>query len=142
MTMIQVSRAFLVLVLFSAIALFSLGAAYSYFYMLPFFLKYIYQDAMSLGVNATFSIYEFIYFIVLVTVTIGLAFELPLIMNLLVRFGVTSRKTLAHYRKHAYIILLIVAAWITPDPTMFTQVMVALPFIILYEASLVIMRLT
>ena len=142
MTMIQVSRSFLVLVLFSAIALFSLGAAYSYFYMLPFFLKYIYQDAMSLGVNATFSIYEFIYFIVLVTVTIGLAFELPLIMNLLVRFGVTSRKTLAHYRKHAYVLLLIAAAWITPDPTMFSQIMVMLPFVVLYEVSLIFMRLS
>ncbi len=139
---IPVNKAMIVSTLLAAMVLFLLGAAYSYFYMLPFFLKYVYQDALSIGVNATFSIYEFINFIVIVTVTLGVAFELPLIMNLLVRFGITSRKTLAHYRKHAYIVLLIAAAWITPDPTMFSQVMVMLPFALLYEVSLLEMRLT
>ena len=139
---IKVNKIFLVSTLLAAIVLFLLGASYSYYYMLPFFLSYIYQDAMSLGVNAPFSIYEFIYFIVLVTVTLGLAFELPLIMTFLVRYGVTTRQTLAHYRKHAYIILLIVAAWITPDPTMFSQVMVMLPFAVLYELSLLVMKMT
>lgn len=126
----------------ASIALFLIGAGYAYFYMLPFFLGFLYQDAMNLGINATFSIYEFISFIVLTTVILGIAFELPVILTFLVHLGVTSRKTLAHYRRHAYIILLIIAAWVTPDPTMFTQIMVALPFIVLYEASLVVMRLT
>lgn len=125
-----------------AAMLFLLGAGYSYFIMLPFFLSYIYQDAMSLGVNATFSIYEFIYFIVLTTLILGFAFELPLIMTMLVHAGVTTRQTLAYYRKHAYIILLVVAAWITPDPSMFSQIMMMLPFIILYEVSLIVLRLT
>lgn len=126
----------------AAMVLFSLGAGYSYFFMLPSFLDYIYQDAAGLGVNATFSVSEFINFIVMVTVILGFAFELPLIMTVLVRSGITSRQTLAHYRKHAYIILLILAAWITPDPTMFSQVMVMLPFVILYEVSLILLRLT
>ena len=139
---IPVNKTAIVFSILLALILFLLGASYSYFYMLPFFLSYIYQDAMNIGVNATFSIYEFIYFIVLVTVTLGLAFELPLVMTVLVRFGVTSQQTLAHYRKHAYIILLIVAAWITPDPTMFSQVMVMLPFAVLYELSLLVMKMT
>ncbi len=139
---VNVNKSLLILTVFSAILLFLLGASYAYFYMLPFFLNFIYQDALSIGVNATFSIYEFINFIVIVTVTLGLAFELPLLMILLVRFGVTSRQTLAHYRKHAYVILLIIAAWITPDPTMFSQIMVMLPFAVLYEVSLLVMRLS
>jgi len=126
----------------SSLVLFLIGAGYAYFYMLPFFLNFLYQDAMSLGINATFSIYEFISFVVLTTVILGVAFELPVILLFLVNLGVTSRKTLSYYRRHAYIILLIIAAWVTPDPTMFTQVMVALPFILLYEASLIVMRLT
>ena len=139
---VNVNRSLLILTVLAAVVLFLLGASYAYFYMLPFFLNFIYQDALSIGVNATFSIYEFINFIVIVTVTLGLAFELPLLMTLLVRFGVTSRQTLAHYRKHAYIILLIIAAWITPDPTMFSQIMVMLPFAVLYEASLLVMRMS
>jgi sec-independent protein translocase protein TatC len=139
---VPVKRSFLFLTAFAAFVLFLLGAGYAYYYMLPFFLRFIYNDAMNIGVNATFSIYEFINFVVIVTVTLGMAFELPLLMNLLVRFGVTSRQTLAYYRKHAYIILLIAAAWITPDPTMFSQVMVMLPFAVLYEVSLISMRIS
>ncbi len=139
---IPFKKSLVIFIILVAAVLFLLGAGYSYFVMLPFFLSYIYQDAMSLGVNATFSIYEFIYFIVLTTLILGFAFELPLIMTMLVHAGVTTRQTLTYYRKHAYIILLVVAAWVTPDPTMFSQVMMMLPFVILYEVSLIVLRFT
>jgi sec-independent protein translocase protein TatC len=135
-------KSLIVLTILSSFILFLIGAGYSYYYMLPFFLTFIYQDAYNLGINANFSVYEFISFIVMTTVILGAAFELPVILTFLVHLGVTSRKTLSHYRRHAYVLLLIIAAWVTPDPTMFTQIMVALPFIVLYEASLIVMRLT
>ncbi len=139
---ISQNKSLIFTIIAAAVLLFLTGAGYAYFYMLPLFLTYLYQDAMSLGINANFSVYEFIYFIVMTTVIIGAAFELPLILNLLVRFGVTTRKTLSHYRKHAYILLLVIAAWITPGPDIFSQLMVTVPFVILYEASLLLMRLT
>ncbi|MBU4373169.1 MAG: twin-arginine translocase subunit TatC [Euryarchaeota archaeon] len=139
---IPVSKSLIVSTIAASTVLFLIGAGYAYFYMLPFFLSYIYQDAMSLGINANFSVYEFIYFIVMTTVILGLAFELPLISTLLVHLGVTSRQTLARYRKHAYILLLIIAAWVTPDPTMFSQIMVTVPFVVLYEASILLVRFT
>jgi len=139
---LPVSGSTLIFILFAAVILFLLGAGYSYYFMLPFFLGYIYQDAASLGVNATFSVYEFIYFIVMTTVLFGISFEVPLILTMLSRLGITSRQTLAHYRRHAYVILLIISAWVTPDPTMFSQVMLMLPFVILYEISLIVMRVT
>ncbi|MFA4956846.1 MAG: twin-arginine translocase subunit TatC [Candidatus Methanoperedens sp.] len=139
---INEKKSLIVVTILASILLFLIGAGYSYYYMLPFFLSFIYQDAYNLGINANFSVYEFISFIVTTTVILGAAFELPVILTFLVHLGVTSRKTLANYRRHAYIVLLIIAAWVTPDPTMFTQIMVALPFIVLYEASLVVMRLT
>lgn len=126
----------------ASIALFLIGAGYAYFYMLPFFLDFLYRDAINLGINANFSIYEFISFIIMTTVILGIAFELPVILTFLVHMGIASRKVLSNYRRHAYVLLLIIAAWVTPDPTMFTQIMVALPFIILYETSLLVMRLT
>lgn len=139
---IPVSKSLIVSTIAASTALFLIGAGYAYFYMLPFFLSYIYQDAMSLGINANFSVYEFIYFIVMTTVILGAAFELPVILTLLVHLGVTSRQTLARYRKHAYILLLVIAALVTPDPTMFSQIMVTVPFVALYEASLLVMRVT
>lgn len=139
---IPVSKSLIILTIAASTALFLIGAGYAYFYMLPFFLSYIYQDAMSLGINANFSVYEFIYFIAMTTVILGAAFELPVILTLLVHLGVTSRQTLARYRKHAYILLLVIAAWVTPDPTMFSQIMVTVPFVVLYEASLFVIRFT
>ena len=141
-TIIDVKKTLIFSVITIAVLLFLAGASYAYFYMLPLFLSYLYKDAMSLGINANFSVYEFVYFIVMTTVIIGFAFELPLILNLLVRFGVTSRQTLSYYRRHAYILLLIIAAWITPGPDLFSQIMVTVPFILLYEVSLIVMRLT
>ena len=136
------TKSLIVLTILSSFVLFLIGAGYSYYYMLPFFLDFIYQDAYNLGINANFSVYEFISFVIMTTVILGVAFELPVILTFLVHLGVTSRKTLANYRRHAYIILLIIAAWITPDPTMAMQIMVTLPFIVLYEASLIVMKLT
>jgi len=60
----------------------------------------------------------------------------------LIHFGITSRETLARYRRHAYIVLLVIAAWITPGPDIFSQMMITVPFIILYEFSLILARFT
>ncbi len=128
-------------VITAAVLLFLTGAGYAYFFMLPLFLSYLYRNAMSLGITANFSVYEFIYFIVMTTVIMGVAFELPLILNLLVRSGVTTRKTLSYYRRHTYIILLVIGAWIAPGPDIISQLIVAVPFVVLYEASLLFMRL-
>jgi sec-independent protein translocase protein TatC len=141
-TFIQENKSLIIVSILASVVLFLIGAGYSYFYMLPFFLNFIYQDAYNYGINTNFSVYEFISFVVMTTVILGVAFELPVILTFLVHLGVTSRKTLANYRRHAYVILLIIAAWITPDPTMAMQIMMTLPFIVLYEASLIVMRLT
>ncbi len=140
--LISEKKGLIISTIVASIILFLIGAGYAYYYMLPFFLSFLYQDALSLGINANFSVYEFISFVVLTVVILGIAFELPVILTFLVHIGITSRKTLSNYRRHAYVLLLIIAAWVTPDPTMFTQIMVAMPFIILYEASLLVMRLT
>lgn len=139
---LPMSGVMLIFAVLAAAILFLLGAGYSYYYLLPFFLGYIYQDAASMGVNATFSVYEFTYFIVVTTMLFGISFELPLLMTMLSRLGITSRQTLSHYRRHTYVILLIISAWVTPDPTMFSQVMLMVPFIVLYEISLLVMRVT
>jgi sec-independent protein translocase protein TatC len=136
------SRSLVVYTAVSAIGLFLLGAAYAYNYMLPFFLGFLYQDAIDMGVNATFSVYSFIYFVISTTLIIGLTFELPIILTLLVHLRLTDRKKLVYYRRHAYIVLLIIAAVITPDPTFVSQIMVTVPFIVLYEVSLLLMKFT
>ncbi|MBE0520870.1 MAG: twin-arginine translocase subunit TatC [Candidatus Methanoperedenaceae archaeon] len=139
---VPLSRSLLIYTAAAAAGLFLLGASYAYYYMLPFLLGFLYQDAINMGVSATFSVYSFVYFVMSTTLIIGLTFELPIILTLLVRLGLTDREKLVYYRRHAYIVLLIIAAVITPDPTFISQVMVAVPFIVLYEISLLLMKIS
>ncbi|MCX9012463.1 MAG: twin-arginine translocase subunit TatC [Candidatus Methanoperedens sp.] len=138
--LLPVKKSLIISALITSLILFLIGAGYAY-YILPYFMKYLNQENLNIG-EINYSVSEFINFIVMTILIIGLSFELPLILTVLVRSGITSRSTLAHYRKHAYVILLIISAWITPDPTMLTQVMVMLPFAILYEVSLMLLWLT
>jgi sec-independent protein translocase protein TatC len=66
----------------------------------------------------------------------GCAFELPLVLTLLARAGVVSSATLAHYRKHAIMAALIISAIVTPDATLFTMLLMAVPLMVLYEIGI------
>ncbi|MCL7475729.1 MAG: twin-arginine translocase subunit TatC [ANME-2 cluster archaeon] len=122
-----------------ALILFLLGAGYAYFLMLPFFINYLYQNAASAGVMATYSVSQFISFVLFTTVIFGLVFEFPLAITILVRSGLVDRKTLVTYRYHTYISLLVVAAVITP-PDVLSQVIIAAPLILFFELSLLFVK--
>ena len=122
-----------------SIIMFVLGASYAYFLMLPLFLKYLYLSAAGSGVTATYSIFKFISFAASGTAIFGLIFELPIVLTFLTRNGYVKYSTLVTYRKHIYIVFLVIGAVITP-PDVLSQVMVAVPMIIFFEISMVIVR--
>ncbi len=123
------------------VIMFVLGAAYSYFLMLPLFLKFLYMDAESSGVTATYSIFKFISFIATTTAIFGLVFELPIVLTFLTRNGFVKYSTLVTYRKHIYILVMFVAAAVTPGTDVFSLLMVSVPMVIFFEISLVIVRI-
>lgn len=125
----------------AAVIMFVLGAAYSYFLMLPLFLKFLYMDAESSGVTATYSIFKFISFIATTTAIFGLVFELPIVLTFLTRNGFVKYSTLVTYRKHIYILVMFVAAAVTPGTDVFSLLMVTVPMVIFFEISLVIVRI-
>lgn len=125
----------------AVIVMFVLGAAYSYFLMLPLFLKFLYMDAESSGVTATYSIFKFISFIATTTAIFGLVFELPIVLTFLTRNGFVKYNTLVTYRKHIYILVMFIAAAVTPGTDVFSLLMVTVPMIIFFEISLVIVRI-
>jgi sec-independent protein translocase protein TatC len=125
----------------AVIFMFALGAAYSYVLMLPLFLKFLYMDAADSGVTATYSIFKFISFIATTTAIFGLVFELPVVLTFLTRNGFVKYNTLVTYRKHIYVLVMFIAAVITPGADVFSQMMVAVPMIIFFEISMVIVRI-
>ena len=77
----------------------------------------------------------------MILLTFGCAFELPLVLTVLARAGVISARQLAKYRKHAILSALIISAVITPDATLFTMMLMAVPLMVLYEIGIIGARL-
>ncbi len=136
---IRIGKSQFLLLSAAALVMFVLGASYAYFFMLPLFLDYLYLNAAGSGVTATYSIFKFISFAAAGTALFGLIFELPIVLTFLTRNGFIQYSTLVTYRKHIYIVFLFVGAVITP-PDVLSQVMVAVPMIIFFEISMVVVR--
>lgn len=130
----------LILIVIIMFISFILGAIYSYFFMAPLFIQFLYLSAAASGAQATYSIYEFVSFIAMLTLIFGFIFEFPLVIFILNRVGLVQKRMLTKYRKHAYVLFFILAAVITP-PDIVSQIIVAIPMIFFYEISVVIVRL-
>ena len=68
----------------------------------------------------------------------GVVFELPMIIYFLARFGIVSALFMRTYRRHAVVVILILATVITPSPDVFTLTLVAIPIYVLYEISILV----
>ncbi|WNY27008.1 twin-arginine translocase subunit TatC [Methanolapillus ohkumae] len=119
---------------------FILGAAYSYFFMAPLFIQFLYLSAASAGAQATYSIYDFVSFIAMLTLIFGLIFEFPVVILILNRLGLIQKRMLKKYRKHVYVVLFIIAAVITP-PDIISQIVVAIPMVFFYELSIFVVKI-
>ncbi len=139
--LIRISRFRIWTYFFASLITFLLGASYAYFLMLPLFIKFLYLNSSVSGISATYSIFKFISLTVQATVIFGLIFELPVVLLVLTRSNLIRYSTLVAYRKHIYVLFLIIGALITP-PDVFSQMLVAIPLIVLFEISLIIVRFT
>jgi sec-independent protein translocase protein TatC len=99
------------------------------------------DSALAAGVANSWRVSDFINFAMLTTLTFGVVFELPLVMTALARARIVPVAMFKKYRRHMWVIILIVAALVT-SPDILTQVMVGIPLIIFYEVSLLILRFT
>ena len=122
-------------VVFFSSALFLIGAGFGVF-VLPmatsFFLSFAQQ-----GIVNVWSLGRYVDFVLRMLLAFGIVFELPLLIYFLARFGVVTPSFLRTYRRHMYIVFLIAASIITP-PDIFTQVVLAVPLVILYEGSILL----
>ncbi len=121
-------------------ACFLLGVAFGYLFLIPSMLSYVTEFA---NANIENNIYVGSYFSFLVNMLLasGLIFELPMVTFVLARIGMLTSATMTKYRRHAVVVILILAAIITPSPDPVSQLMVALPLWVLYEISVVVARI-
>lgn len=116
--------------------LFSLGVCFGYFILSPFAITFLagYQVG---DVTSAPTLSSYISYMVMFTIPVGLVFELPVVAWFLSKIGLLTPSFLRQYRREALVVVLIVAAVITP-PDVTSQVIVAIPILILYEVSIYI----
>ena len=117
--------------------LFMLGVTASYFILFPFALRFLGTYQVSPDVVNQINISSYISTFTTTTLLMGLVFQLPVLSFILAKFGLLKSAFMKRYRRHALVLILVVAAVITP-PDVFTQTMVALPMYGLYEVGILI----
>ena len=123
--------------------MFVLGAATVYYVISPIAWKFFlsFQTSQADGINITLQakMNEYLSLMMTFIFAFGLAFQLPVILLLLVKFGVLTISQLISFRKYAIVLSFVFAAIVTP-PDPFSQISLALPIIILYEISILVSK--
>ena len=127
----------LLLTLIISLTLFITGMLYSLELMLPTVLEYLQDDAASAGLETTYSLSAFYHFVFLLTFSLGITFQLPLVVMFILKLELATVEQLAEYRSHLVVVFFVLAAFITP-PDVISQFLLALPLMVLYELSIVI----
>ena len=119
---------------------FFIGASFGYYVLAPFTFNFLASFKMGTTGAQTYlpTLGDYIDTLVNIILGCGIAFELPVITYVLTKIGIISAKFLKAYRKFAYVIIIIIAAIITPSPDWISQTIVAIPLLLLFEVSILI----
>ena len=109
-----------------------------YFLVFPLTLRFLGTYQVSRSVVNEISLQSYISMFVWLILIMGIVFELPCLALLLSKFGIITKSLLKKYRKHAFVIILVLAAFITPSGDPFTLFAVATPIYFLYEISILL----
>ena len=122
------------------VLLFILGVVFSYVFVIPFTLNFLYKYGESIGAETFLTVNDFITFVLQFVLGFGIAFQLPVIMYVLSLSGVTDSKFWLRNFRYAIIIISVFGAIITPDGSGVTMWFIALPMIALYAIGIVVIR--
>ena len=114
-----------------------LGILFGYFIITPLSINFLGSYRVSDLVKNQINITSYIGSVTSVALSAGITFELPIVVFFLARIGIVTPEFMRKYRKHAIVVVLIVAAVITP-PDVFSLILVSIPLVLLYEVSIFI----
>ncbi|MBD3585210.1 twin-arginine translocase subunit TatC [Salinimonas sp. HHU 13199] len=141
----QERKSFMPLFLMTPV-LFIAGAALAFYLVMPmawqFFMSFETNGAADvIRVELEAKVSEYLSLVIKLILAFGLSFELPVLLLVLAKAGLVTSQTLKHYRRHAIVMIFLVAAFITP-PDLISQVALGTPIMLLYEASIYLVSLT
>ena len=119
--------------------LFVIGVLMSYFILFPISFRFLGTYSVSDMVESNITLHSYISTFTTLTLIMGLVFQLPVIAFFLGKIGAVKSDLLKRYRKHAFVVIMVVAAIITP-PDLMTLVLVTIPLYLLFEISIGILK--
>lgn len=133
-------RRYTVRLTLSAYLMFVVGMLVNYLLIFPLTVRFLGTYQVSPDIDNMLTISSYVDTMLMMTLVFGIVFEIPVLSWLMARFGLLRSRWMSHYRRHAIVAILIVAAVITPTADMFTLLIVSLPIWLLYELSIIIVR--
>lgn len=135
-------RRYATLLVGSGYMMFMMGTLLNYLLIFPLTVKFLGTYQVSPDVANMLTIQSYIDTLLMMNFVMGIVFELPVVCWLLGKMGLVTAQIMSQWRRHAVVVILIVAAIITPTTDAFTLFLVALPIWLLYEMSIWIVRIT
>lgn len=121
--------------------MFMIGVALCYFLIFPLTIRFLGNYQVSDDVANIITLSSYIDTLTMLTLMLGIVFELPILCMLLGKMGILTADFMKEYRRHAIVIILIVAAIITPTTDVMTLMLVTLPIYLLYEISILAVKM-
>ncbi|MEM1327685.1 MAG: twin-arginine translocase subunit TatC [Bacteroidota bacterium] len=126
-------------VVFICSALFLTGVLFGYFIIAPFAVTFLAGFEIEQITTTTASLSSYVTYLTMFTVPVGIVYELPVVVFFLSKVGLVTPEFMRKYRRHAFILILVAAAAITP-PDVITQFLIGVPLYFLYEISIIISK--
>ena len=137
----QNERRYAVWLVGAAYLMFLVGTLVNYFVVFPLTVRFLGTYQVSPDVANMLTLQSYIDTLLGMSLVMGVVFELPVVCAVMGRSGLLTDRMMSQYRRHAIVAILIVAAIITPTTDVFTLFVVSLPIYLLYEVSILIVRL-
>ncbi|MBK9963186.1 MAG: twin-arginine translocase subunit TatC [Saprospiraceae bacterium] len=118
---------------------FSYRSSFGYFIIAPFSISFLSSYQVSESIQASATLSSIVDSMIMFTMSTGLVFELPMGVYFLAKLGIMGPQFMRTYRRHAIVVITIVAAIITP-PDVTSMILVALPLCLLYEVSIIVAK--
>ncbi len=133
-------RKFTLYSIIATIFCFIAGVVFIYYVLLPTAMNF-FAGFGSASINNQIAVDEYMSFILTMMLTGGLVFELPVISFFLGKIGILKPAFMRKYRRHAIVVILIVAGVVTPGPDVASQLLLGIPLILLYEISIFVNKI-
>ena len=123
---------------FYACALFFMGVLFGYYVITPMSINFLSGFTVSPDIENLFDTDSYLSSVATLTLATGLVFQLPILVYILANLGIMTPKFMKETRRYAIVVILVIAAVVTPTPDMLTMTVVSIPLFVLYEVSIVV----